>query len=585
MSAITERGVLRWKEWMPLVTQQQRLRSLIQVIAYNIQVKDDILSKHKVKKLSYYFTLHLSTMSAPVYTSEKLESENPKWCEVNIGQQYGAATGVVIRLWVSINGEADYEVTVWGLFFSGLMYLGPRVLNTDPSALGSNSLIFHMYGGYFTSPHCFLNPHPVTPRTLTIQMNASHTKPSYNVNSLLRLQTLQQAIKKQTTATAVLRERISSGCAINSEEDSLIKGSAALRKLLGKPVTPKVNPDKILAIKMQIEMKKFRIQMLVEEKDRKAALVQKLAVIKDMLAEKNQDRDTELMDRYFMLRKNIEKRKEFRQQLIETRTHLAQTAALLDKRKKTLMSQLSLIYPIIQSPNGNYTIREVHLPDSEDFDGKDELMISVALGFVTHLVQMMSFFLNVPTRYPMVHFGSRSKIIDHISENISDKDREFPLYARGKEKHLFDYGVYLLNKNIAQLRWCCGITTTDLRPTLLNLSALMNLTTKQNEIGSIMREWNRTRTEEKHPSLSNSLDRGLDCVTDTPSDPNGSDCHEYVEKQRVRYESAPVHDLASLMSLDITCKSYDNINGSHAIQSYNKDQPMTVPNEDLLTRE
>jgi hypothetical protein len=54
----------------------------------------------------------------------------------------------------------------------------------------------------------------------------------------------------------------------------------------------------------------------------------------------------------------------------------------------------------------------------------------------------------------------------------------FPLYSRGKEKLPFDYAVYLLNKNIAQLRWCCGITTTDLRATLPNLSALMSLNKK-----------------------------------------------------------------------------------------------------------
>lgn len=75
-------------------------------------------------------------------------------------------------------------------------------------------------------------------------------------------------------------------------------------------------------------------------------------------------------------------------------------------------------------PDGRYTIRNVHLPNSEDFEGKDEIMVSVALGFVAHLVQMISYFLDVPTRYPICHFGSRSKIIDHITDNIPDKERE-----------------------------------------------------------------------------------------------------------------------------------------------------------------
>ena len=35
-------------------------------------------------------------------------------------------------------------------------------------------------------------------------------------------------------------------------------------------------------------------------------------------------------------------------------------------------------------------------------------------------------------------------------------------------------GVYLLNMNISQLRWYCDLTTQDLRPTLANLSGLLD---------------------------------------------------------------------------------------------------------------
>lgn len=51
----------------------------------------------------------------------------------------------------------------------------------------------------------------------------------------------------------------------------------------------------------------------------------------------------------------------------------------------------------------------------------------------------------------------------------------FPLYTGGKEREKlhFNYGVFLLNKNIAQMRWYCGIPTPDLRPTLANLHFLL----------------------------------------------------------------------------------------------------------------
>ena len=49
-----------------------------------------------------------------------------------------------------------------------------------------------------------------------------------------------------------------------------------------------------------------------------------------------------------------------------------------------------------------------------------------------------------------------------------------------RDKVHFEYGVFLLNKNIAQLRWYCGLSTKDLRPTLHNLHTLMQQLTHIN---------------------------------------------------------------------------------------------------------
>ena len=51
----------------------------------------------------------------------------------------------------------------------------------------------------------------------------------------------------------------------------------------------------------------------------------------------------------------------------------------------------------------------------------------------------------------------------------------FPLFSKNRERYQFDYGVYLLNKNVAQLRHYCSLPTTDLRATLQNLMTLMQL--------------------------------------------------------------------------------------------------------------
>lgn len=98
----------------------------------------------------------------------------------------------------------------------------------------------------------------------------------------------------------------------------------------------------------------------------------------------------------------------------------------------------------------------------------------MALGYTAHLVSMLCFFLGIPLRYPIRHFGSRSRILDHITANIPEREREFPLYFKGKPDIFSIYGAYLLNKNIAQVRWYCGLVTQDLRATLPNLATLIH---------------------------------------------------------------------------------------------------------------
>jgi len=50
----------------------------------------------------------------------------------------------------------------------------------------------------------------------------------------------------------------------------------------------------------------------------------------------------------------------------------------------------------------------------------------------------------------------------------------FPLFGRSKTKLEFDYAVYLLNKNIAQLRWHHNYSTNDLRKTLYNCLIMLH---------------------------------------------------------------------------------------------------------------
>lgn len=99
--------IVRSQEWIPFVTQQvsyinmdffflvkitislqQRLRNLIQIFGYNL-----CADRECTTNTSFYFTLHLSSMCAPLYTSEKICSRNPQWTKIDICSTIGSAKG------------------------------------------------------------------------------------------------------------------------------------------------------------------------------------------------------------------------------------------------------------------------------------------------------------------------------------------------------------------------------------------------------------------------------------------------------------------------------------------------------------
>ncbi|KAJ3135217.1 hypothetical protein HK100_002944 [Physocladia obscura] len=135
------------------------------------------------------------------------------------------------------------------------------------------------------------------------------------------------------------------------------------------------------------------------------------------------------------------------------------------------------IYPINvlrENPNA-YFIRRIWLPHSE-FTGANEERTSTALGWVAHLVALISLYLDVPLRYPMKPMSSRAMILDKISQSSSMM--EFPLFIKGSEKQKFEYGVFLLNKNIEQLMNHVGLTAKNLRLILPNLKSVMDVLIK-----------------------------------------------------------------------------------------------------------
>eukprot|EP01135_Chromosphaera_perkinsii_P006185 Nk52_evm2s442 gene=Nk52_evmTU2s442 len=145
---------------------------------------------------------------------------------------------------------------------------------------------------------------------------------------------------------------------------------------------------------------------------------------------------------------------------------------VLSFRRAQIISQLHSIYWIepISVSSYSFSIRNLPLPRTNFSECKDE-DVSSALGYVCHFIFLIAKYRGVPLRYPVRAMGSRSVIYDFISTHHNPG---FPLFIKGVERARFEYGLFLLNKDIEQLMNFCGMNVSDLRNTLMNAKALVS---------------------------------------------------------------------------------------------------------------
>ncbi|NXV42331.1 UVRAG protein, partial [Uria aalge] len=400
------------------VLPDRRLRHLRNIAARNI------INKNGYRLLDTYFTLHLcdnAKIYKEFYKSEVIKNSlNPTWRSLDFGimpdRLDTSVSCFVVRIW---GGKKEhFQLLIeWKVNLDGLKYLGQQ----DHSGTLKNSLL---------------------------QVDQNCVRNSYDVFSLLRLHRAQCAIKQTQVTVQKIGREIEEKLRCTSTSNELKKESECLQL-------------KILVLRNELERQK-------------KALGQEVALLHK---EKNtlHDRENAFETEYQKLQEHNESLHELRKECTAKRELFLKTNAQQTIRCKQLLSELSYIYPIDLNDQKDYFVCGVKLPNSEDFQAKDDGSIAVALGYTAHLVSMISYFLQVPLRYPIIHKGSRSTIKDNINDKLTEKEREFPLYPKGGEKLQFEYGVYLLNKNIAQLRYQHGLSTPDLRQTLPNLKNFMEL--------------------------------------------------------------------------------------------------------------
>uniref|UniRef100_A0A3Q3L9U3 UV radiation resistance associated gene n=1 Tax=Mastacembelus armatus TaxID=205130 RepID=A0A3Q3L9U3_9TELE len=467
----------------PSAAKQRRLRHLRSIAARNI------VNKNGSPLLDTYFTLHLciaDRISRDFYKSEVIrDSLNPTWRSLDFGMlPYLLDTSVscfVVRIWGG--QEEHYQLLIeWKVNLDGLRYTGQQIRSRNP-----NEIIFGLNDGYYAADFDHKDQSERKKNSL-LQVDQSSVRNSYSVFSLLRLHTAQRAIKQtQVTVQKIGKEieeklRTTATCTERKKERECMQLRIAVlrselqrqRKALGREIDLQ-QKDKVQLQKKGNEAFSAQHESLKEEKESLTKLQKECTAKREQFLKSN---------------------------------------AQLTFRCRQLLSELSYIYPI-DANQTDYVICGVKLPNSEDFQAKDDGSIAVALGYTAHLVLMISCFLQIPLRYPVIHKGSRSSIKDTITDRLTEKEREFPLYPRGERFH-FEYGVYLLNKNIAQLRYQHGLTTPDLQQTLPNLKNFLEhgllVRCDRHHVSSVIPVPTKSQL-----GVSASSEMGYPCHTSSPS--------------------------------------------------------------------
>uniref|UniRef100_A0A8C1VLG1 C2 domain-containing protein n=1 Tax=Cyprinus carpio TaxID=7962 RepID=A0A8C1VLG1_CYPCA len=387
----------------------RRLRHLRSIAARNI------VNKNGSPLLDTYFTLHLcqeDRISRDFYKSEVIrDSLNPTWRSLDFAMLPDlldtSVSCFVVRIWGG--REEQYQLLIeWKVNLDGLRYTGQQIRSRNP-----NEIIFGLNDGYYAA-----------------EFDQKVSRPSSNL-------LIHQSSNSLISLGFFILHMFASG------------GPELCQKLLQECMQLRIG---ILRCELERQRKALAREMDMMQKER-VQLVKK----EEASSTKHQGLESE--------RKSLT---ELQKECTAKRELFLKSNAQLTFRCRQLISELSYIYPIDVNNQNDYVICGVKLPNSEDFQAKDDGSLAVALGYTAHLVLMISCFLQIPLRYPVIHKGSRSSIKDTITDKLTEKEREFPLYPRG-ERFQFEYGVYLLNKNIAQLRYQHGLSTPDLRQTLPNL--------------------------------------------------------------------------------------------------------------------
>ncbi|KAF3127522.1 hypothetical protein TWF594_000649 [Orbilia oligospora] len=407
------------------------------------------------KLVDTFFTLHHDSVGDdPFYISETVPSSiNPTFQSFELGECGPAITrldSLIIRIWARKEQSSDFGLLVeLNIGLSYLQFIG-RSLENFNFTFPENCVVIILSDGCYTvfselDPKLikkYVAPRP-TKRVL------AEAAESCSFDAILKLKNLEECIYDAMETQAHVEQQMDS---IASSKAEYLSHVRALDE-------------------ENLELKDAR-KIVSRERKRLEALRKHRDSLKQSISGRKAAIDAGIENRA-VAKLHLQNAKQL---LHQRAVEAGNTVTAMATRKKVILDYLTKIYPIEHIPEQplNFTICNLHLPN-EPPEGHNEDVIAAALGYAAHLVYMLSFYLSVYLRYPVIPKGSSSMVQDPIS--VIQGSRYFPLWAKGVPYFRFEYAIFLLNKNIEQLMESQKCIVLDIRQTLPNLKYLLYVTT------------------------------------------------------------------------------------------------------------
>lgn len=406
------------------------------------------LTAHRL--IDSWFSIHMEGIQEPIYISEVMDrSMNPSFAFFDLdtlGPAVARSDECMLRVWAKGVEAREYIVLVQlKVNLRSLQFVG-KSLDSFHHPLPENCVLFHLSDGIYTS---FTDlPGSMSAQDSLRDAKLGASEPSSSFDALMQLANLDECIQDALK----VRQRL------EGEVDDVLRSNDAVRERREAFQAQKEQLTSCESAISGMRKQNTATQRRIDEL-RYRLQVRREAIVTDTDTPESAQKAVDEQQQ------EIEVVKVSRQQVVEDS----------NGQLRRIGEALLTVFPIeaVRNTALQFTIRDIFLPNST-FDDTNRDEIAAALGFTAQLVEQLSIYLVCPLPYPLEAAASFSWIRDPISAGLAQ--RRYPLHPTSVA-YKFEYGVYLLNKDIEFLMSKVGLRVLDIRHTLPNLKYLLYVLT------------------------------------------------------------------------------------------------------------